>query len=188
VILLLDNYDSFTYILHDYFKQAGINPVVLRNDEISLSEFKKLPLQALIISPGPERPEKAGLLMPVLSHFIHKIPVLGICLGHQAIGLHFGSKIKRAPEAVHGKTTSIDVRLHYLFDGLKKQIDVMRYHSLIIDECPSDFDVIAETDTGINMAMQHRELPITSVQFHPESVLTEDGMAMIKNWVVQHNF
>lgn len=188
MILLLDNYDSFTYILHDYFKQAGINPVVKRNDEISLAEFKKLPLQALIISPGPERPEKAGLLMPILSHFIQDIPVFGICLGHQAIGLHFGGTIKRAPKAIHGKTTPIDVQPHYLFKGLNSKIDVMRYHSLILDDCPVEFDVIAETNSGINMAMQHRNLPVTSVQFHPESVLTDDGMYMIKNWVAQYNF
>jgi para-aminobenzoate synthetase component 2 len=188
VILLLDNYDSFTYILLDYFKQAGTNPVVLRNDEMSLNEFKELPLDALIISPGPERPEKAGLLMPILNHFVQDIPVFGICLGHQAIGIQFGGQLERAPQAIHGKTTPVITQSHYLFNGMDAEIDVMRYHSLVIEGCPPSFEIIAQTRSGINMAMQHQNLPVTSVQFHPESILTDHGFEMIKNWVKYHKF
>ena len=186
MILLLDNYDSFTYNLLDYFQQSGIQPVVMRNDELGLEEFRQLPLRALIVSPGPEQPAKAGLLMPILAHYIEQIPVFGICLGHQAIGFHYGSEIVRAPQAIHGKTTAVTCIPHYLFEGIDSKIDVMRYHSLIIKSCPKDFEVIAKTNDGINLAMQHQFLPITSVQFHPESILTNSGFKIIQNWANYH--
>ncbi len=186
MILLLDNYDSFTYNLQHYFQQAGINPVVLRNDELIAEEFFKLPLKALVISPGPERPERSGLLLPILDHFLSKIPIFGICLGHQAIGQLLGAKLQRAPKPVHGKTSTIVCKQHYLFESLEDEIEVMRYHSLVLNNCPHTLKIIAETTNGINMAIQHKELPVLGVQFHPESILTKAGLQMIKNWVCHH--
>jgi anthranilate synthase component 2 len=184
MLVLLDNFDSFTFNLVDYFYRAGVQVSVLRNDE-PLSAFQKLNPGGLVISPGPEIPEKAGQLMKVLEYYAGRIPILGICLGHQAIGSLFGSSIVKAREPRHGKISTLDI-LHpenVLFGG-EKQLEVVRYHSLVLEEVPDEFDLTATArDDGSIQAMSHRYLPIHSVQFHPEAALTPYGKALIRNWV-----
>jgi anthranilate synthase component 2 len=184
MLVLLDNYDSFTFNLVDYFFRAGMEMKVLRNHE-PLEAFKKLNPSGLVISPGPEVPEKAGQLMRVLEYYAGRIPVFGICLGHQAIGSLFGSRIIKAKEPRHGKISVLHV-LHpndVLFKG-RTAMEVVRYHSLVLEQVPREFDLTAlAVDDGSIQAMSHRVLPIHSVQFHPEAALTLHGKELIRNWV-----
>lgn len=188
-ILLLDNYDSFTYNLYDYLLQAGAQCQVLRNDACSLEEFERLDFDALVLSPGPERPAGAGLMLPLIAQFFDKKPILGICLGHQALGEFFGANLVKAQLPMHGKTSQITHSGHPLFVDLPTQFAVMRYHSLLLESLEgTPLHSIAQTAEGEIMALAHETLPLLGVQFHPESILTEWGLELLKNWVKNAGF
>jgi anthranilate synthase/aminodeoxychorismate synthase-like glutamine amidotransferase len=183
--VLLDNYDSFTHILHHYLLQAGGEVRVIRNDAVTLEALIALAPERLIISPGPGRPETAGITMAAIAHFYDKIPILGICLGHQALGLHFGATLAHAPEPVHGKVREIRYVEHPLFAGLPNPFPAMRYHSLSLENLAgSGLQPIARTSDGVNMAVVHEQFPLFGFQAHPESVGTPDGLRLLRNWAV----
>lgn len=184
MVLLIDNYDSFTYILCDYILQCGESCLVVRNDEKSIEELKQLHFDSIVISPGPKTPETAGVTMQVIEHFYALKPILGVCLGHQALGIYFGMKLQKASKPMHGKTSDIAVNTaHFLFQNLMPTQTVMRYHSLILEaENCNKLQIIATTPSGEIMAIAHKELPLAGVQFHPESVLTQNGLKMLQNW------
>jgi anthranilate synthase component 2 len=183
MILLIDNFDSFAHILADYFRRTGEQVTVLRNN-VALEEIKSLHFSALVLSPGPETPEKAGNLMEILSHFIDKVPVLGICLGHQAIGTYFGAELIRSPRPMHGKISTVfRKKNHDLLNGLPENFKVTRYHSLELQNLPDCLDVLLEGENGEIMTFSHKDLPITGIQFHPEAHLTAHGEQLIQNWV-----
>ena len=182
-LLLIDNYDSFTYNLYDYFLQLGTDCQVVRNDDYTLEEIQALDFDGLVLSPGPQRPEDAGLLMDILKFYAGRLPILGICLGHQAIGMLYGASLVKAPIPVHGKTASVIHQNHPLFATIPSPMQVMRYHSLIVQDLSNtDLEVIGQTENLV-MALVHRELPIVGVQFHPESILTPMGMQLLQNWL-----
>lgn len=185
MILLLDNYDSFTYNLADYLRQCHAEVQVLRHD-LPLDALMAPEWSGIVLSPGPGTPARAGHLSAVVAAAAGKIPLLGICLGHQAIGQHFGAVLHKARQPMHGKLSQIHTDGKGLFEGQPLRQQVVRYHSLILDELPNDLEVSARTDTGEIMAMRHRHWPIESVQFHPEAVLTTFGLDMIANWVRLH--
>lgn len=181
---LIDNYDSFTYILHDYLLQTGRECRVFRNDAVTVSELDRMGITRLIISPGPETPLQAGISMEAIEYFQERIPILGICLGHQAIGMLFGGQLLHNPEPVHGKTSAVVHQGHPVFNNISNPFPVMRYHSLCIkmDE-ESELQSIAQTaEDGMLMALAHRRLKMIGLQFHPESIGTPDGLQMLKNW------
>lgn len=181
--ILLDNYDSFTYILHHYLLQTGNECVVYRNDELSLQQLIDLNPSRLVISPGPETPLQAGICMDAIAHFHDKIPILGVCLGHQALGMFFGAKLVHARQPMHGKTSEVAHTGHQLFQGIPSPFTVMRYHSLAIEEFQgTGLQPIAQTADDTNMAFVHQHYPCTGIQFHPESIGTLDGLQMLKNW------
>ncbi|MCB9283760.1 MAG: aminodeoxychorismate/anthranilate synthase component II [Lewinellaceae bacterium] len=182
-LLLIDNYDSFTYNLWDYFLQLGAACQVVRNDEVDLESVQEERYDALVLSPGPGKPTDAGKLMACVEAFHSRIPILGICLGHQAIGSFFGARLVKARRPVHGKTSVCAHNGNFLFEGLPSQFSVMRYHSLILEDLPEELECTAWTETGEVMALQHRQLPLTGIQFHPESILTPHGLTMLRNWV-----
>ena len=183
-ILLLDNYDSFTYNLYDYLFQTGVECQVLRNDALSLDAFERLGFEAIVFSPGPRRPADAGLMLPLIERFYDRVPMLGICLGHQAIGEFFGAKLIKAKVPMHGKTTAIRHTGHPLFKNIPTPFTVMRYHSLLLESLDdTPLHCLATTGDGEIMALEHRTLPLVGVQFHPESILTEYGLQMLQNWV-----
>ena len=182
MVLLLDNFDSFTWNLADYIHRLGVPCEVVQNDQ-PLEKIQQIPFKALILSPGPQTPAKAGCLMEVIAHNYRRVPILGVCLGHQALGEFFGARLYKASQPMHGKLSSISCRSDYLFEGLPAQFKVVRYHSLLLKELPHSLESIAETAAGELMALRHRELPIRGVQFHPEAILTEGGLALLKNWV-----
>lgn len=182
-IVLLDNYDSFTYNLYDYLCRLGVRCTVIRNDVITVTELMNLEPDALVLSPGPKRPEDAGILMEVLQKLYNKLPILGVCLGHQAIGTLFGAKLVKANLPMHGKVSLIRHQSKGLFLGISNPMQVMRYHSLLLIDIPETLEVIASTDEGEIMAMKHREWPIWGLQFHPESILTAEGLFLLNNWV-----
>jgi len=190
-LLMIDNYDSFTYNIVQYFGELGAAVEVFRNDEITVADIAaKLDagqLDRLVVSPGPCSPAEAGISVAAIQHFAGKLPILGVCLGHQAIGAAFGGKIIRAQELMHGKTSVISTTQQGVFTGLPEQFTVNRYHSLAIEKssCPEVLEVTAWTDDGEIMGVRHRELAIQGVQFHPESILTEHGHAMLKNFLEQ---
>lgn len=184
-ILLLDNYDSFTYNLYDYLLQAGVECVVLRNDAFLLQDLEVLDFQGIVLSPGPKRPADAGLMLAVIQQFYERLPILGICLGHQALGEFFGAKLKKANIPMHGKTSTIHHAGHWLFKGIPKHFTVMRYHSLLLESLDHlPLDCLASSPTGEIMALAHSKLPLIGVQFHPESILTEHGLQLLSNWVL----
>lgn len=186
MILLIDNYDSFTYNLYQYIGELGEKITVKRNDEITLKEIENLKPEAIIISPGPGRPENAGNTVEIIKHFYKKLPILGICLGHQAIGYSFGAVIEKAGKIMHGKTSKIRHTEQTLFDSMPQEIEVMRYHSLVIKKgtLPPIFDVLAESaDDGEIMAIKHCKYPLYGMQFHPESVGTAEGKQLLKNFL-----
>ena len=184
MILLLDNYDSFTYNLVDYLAQCGAECVVIRNDAMSLGEIQKQSFKAIIFSPGPKKPSDAGIMMQLLDYYHNKKPILGICLGHQAMGEYFGGTLEKADYPMHGKTTVITHTGHPTFFDMPHSFEVMRYHSLIIRNIENTpLEAIASTATGEIMAMVHRELPLTGIQFHPESILTQHGKQILRNWL-----
>jgi len=184
MIFLLDNYDSFTYNLVDYLHQASAEVVVKRNDEISIEEIEALKPKGIVLSPGPETPKQAGILMDVVAHFEKKLPILGICLGLQAIGEYYGATLKKAIQPMHGKISLCHHNEHWLFKNVPHTFEVMRYHSLVIDDVPREqLTITAQTDEKEIMAISHKTLPIQAVQFHPESILTPFGNQIIENWV-----
>lgn len=190
-LLMIDNYDSFTYNIVQYFGELGAQVEVFRNDEITVAEIAaKLDagqLDHLVVSPGPCSPAEAGISVAAIQHFAGKLPILGVCLGHQAIGAAFGGRIIRAQELMHGKTSVITTTQQGVFAGLPAKFTVNRYHSLAIEKssCPDVLEVTAWTDDGEIMGVRHKTLPIQGVQFHPESILTEHGHAMLKNFLEQ---
>jgi anthranilate synthase/aminodeoxychorismate synthase-like glutamine amidotransferase len=185
VILLLDNYDSFTYNLAQYLGELGCQVEVYRNDRISVEQIAQRKPERIVISPGPCTPQEAGICVELIQKLAGKIPILGVCLGHQAIGAAFGGKIIRAPKLFHGKTSQIRHDGSGVFRGLPNPFTATRYHSLIVDRksLPAELQVTAETDDEIIMGMQHREYPLMGVQFHPESVLTDSGKQLLKNFL-----
>jgi anthranilate synthase/aminodeoxychorismate synthase-like glutamine amidotransferase len=185
MILVIDNYDSFTYNLVQYLGELGADIQVRRNDQITLDEVGKLAPERILISPGPGVPESAGIIVPLVKEFAGKFPILGVCLGHQAIAEAFGGKIVRAPYLMHGKVSEICHDGRTIFHGLPYRFKATRYHSLIAekDSCPDCFQVSATTPDGIVMGLRHRELPLEGVQFHPESVMTEHGKQILENFL-----
>lgn len=180
--ILIDNYDSFTYILHHYLLQTGNECAVYKNDEISVNELAGLAPERLIISPGPETPLQAGITMEAIAYFHDKIPILGVCLGHQALGVHYGDTLVHS-KPMHGKISEVTHYDHPLFDGIPSPFPVMRYHSLSIElQAQSPLQGIAHTGDGILMALAHPRYPSIGVQFHPESVGTEHGLRLLQNW------
>ena len=188
-LLMIDNYDSFTYNIVQYLGELGAEVEVFRNDEITLDEMdaklKAGQLDRLVISPGPCSPAEAGISVAAIQHFAGKLPILGVCLGHQAVGAAFGGKIIRAQQLMHGKTSLITTTQAGVFAHLPEQFTVNRYHSLAIERatCPPCLEVTAWTEDGEIMGVKHRTLDIEGVQFHPESILTEHGHAMLKNFL-----
>jgi len=185
MILMIDNYDSFTYNLVQYLGELGEELVVKRNDEITLEEIEAMAPTYLMISPGPCTPNEAGISLKAIEYFAGKIPILGVCLGHQAIAQVFGGEVIRAKTLMHGKTSSITHEGLGLFNDLPSPIDVTRYHSLIVDEnsFPNQLQVTAWTSDGEIMALKHKTLPIEGVQFHPESIMSQFGKEMLKNFL-----
>ena len=184
-ILVIDNFDSFVYNLVQYLGELGADPVVIRNNEMSVHEAVALQPDGVLLSPGPGRPEDAGMLCAAIHEFAGRVPVFGVCLGHQAIGQVYGGNIVRAPELVHGKTSPIRHFNEGVFAGLPNPMPATRYHSLIIERetLPEVLNVTAQTDSGMIMGVRHRELDVEGVQFHPESILTTSGHDMIDNFV-----
>ncbi len=184
-VLVIDNFDSFVYILVQYIGELGAEPIVLRNNAATIDQLAELDPDAVLISPGPGRPEDAGISSDTIRHFAPTRPVLGVCLGHQCIGQIYGGTVDRAPELMHGKTSFISHNNTGVFDGLPTPLEVTRYHSLIVepDDLPDELEVSAETDNGIIMGLRHREYNVQGVQFHPESVLTVGGKQMVANWL-----
>src|SRR6476469_10845838 len=186
-LLMIDNYDSFTYNLVQYFGELGAEVEVFRNDEITVAEIAARKPDRLVISPGPCSPAEAGISVEAIQHFAGKLPILGVCLGHQSIGAALGGRIIRAQQLMHGKTSVITTTGEGVFAGLPEKFTVNRYHSLAIEKesCPAELVTTAWTDDGEIMGVRHKELPIQGVQFHPESILTEHGHAMLKNFLAQ---
>jgi len=185
MVLLIDNYDSFTFNLAQYFGELGEPPLVKRNDEITLDEIAALNPDHILISPGPGRPEDAGISVDVIRRFGPAKPVLGVCLGHQAIGVVYGGTVCRATVPMHGKTSTVVHDGKGLFKGISEPFQAGRYHSLVIaaDDVPADLEVAAHTEDGTIMAVRHRTHPVHGVQFHPESVLTDEGRRILRNFL-----
>jgi len=185
MLLMIDNYDSFTYNLVQYFGELGEQVVTVRNDELSLEDIERMGPARIVVSPGPCTPNEAGISVPLLKHFAGKLPILGVCLGHQAIGAAFGGNVVRAREVMHGKTSPIEHTGTGVFRGLPSPYTVIRYHSLAIERAslPDCLEVTAWTADGEIMGVRHREHAIEGVQFHPESILTEHGHALLKNFL-----
>jgi anthranilate synthase component 2/para-aminobenzoate synthetase component 2 len=184
-VLLIDNYDSFTYNLAQIFGELGADVVVKRNDEVALADIQTLRPARICISPGPGRPRDAGISCDVIRDFGAQIPLLGVCLGHQCIGEVFGGEIVRAPKLMHGKTSAISHKGTGVFENLAKPFEATRYHSLVVkrETLPQSLTITAESDDGEIMGLQHRGLPIHGVQFHPESILTEEGRKLLANFL-----
>ncbi len=187
-LLMVDNYDSFTYNIVQYFGELGASVEVHRNDEITLAGIADRKPDVLVISPGPCSPAEAGISVQAIQHFAGQLPILGVCLGHQSIGAAFGAKIVRSSELMHGKTSVITTTQEGVFHGLPQSFTVNRYHSLAIERatCPAELKVTAWTEDGEIMGVRHAHLAIEGVQFHPESILTEHGHAMLQNFLNTH--
>ena len=185
MILIIDNYDSFTYNLVQYLGEMGEKLIVYRNDKITLEEIKKLKPDHIVISPGPGRPEDAGISKDLIREFAGKIPILGVCLGHQCIGEVFGGKVVGAKRLMHGKTSLIYHNGKDIFKGVENPFEATRYHSLIVEResLPSCLEITAETKEKEIMGLKHKDYPIWGVQFHPESILTKEGKKILKNFV-----
>jgi anthranilate synthase component 2 len=185
MLLMIDNYDSFTYNLVQYFGELGEDVKVFRNDRITLAEIEVLGPRRIVVSPGPCSPEEAGISIAVIKHFAGKIPILGVCLGHQAIGAAFMGKVVRSAHLMHGKTSPIHHDGNELFKGMANPFDATRYHSLIVERStlPECLEITAWVAEGEIMGLRHRKFPIWGVQFHPESILTEGGMNILRNFL-----
>jgi len=184
-ILVIDNYDSFVFNLVQYLGQLGAECEVRRNDEISVADVGTFGAAGILLSPGPGTPERAGIMLEVIKAYAGKVPMFGVCLGHQAIGAAFGATVTRAPELLHGKTSEVHHKGEGVLAGLPDPFTATRYHSLAVlpETLPDEIEVTGRTESGVVMAMRHRTLPIEGVQFHPESVLTEGGHTMLANWL-----
>ena len=185
MILVIDNYDSFTYNLVQYLGELGAEPVVARNDRITISEIERTRPERIVISPGPCTPNEAGISLDVIHHFSGKVPLLGVCLGHQAIGQAFGGDVVRAPYLMHGKTSQILHDGRTVFSGLDNPFTATRYHSLVVERAsvPAVLEVSATTSDGLVMGLRHRDFICEGVQFHPESILTGAGKALLRNFL-----
>lgn len=185
---MIDNYDSFTYNLVQYFGELGEEPVVFRNDKITLGKIKDLNPQNIVISPGPCTPNEAGISLEIVDKLSSKVPILGVCLGHQTIGQAFGGKIVKAPVPVHGKTSEIKHNNKGIFKEIKNPFTATRYHSLVVDKgsLPDVLEITAEAD-GLIMGLKHNDFPVWGIQFHPESVLTGEGKKILKNFLELSN-
>ncbi|HXQ25364.1 MAG TPA: aminodeoxychorismate/anthranilate synthase component II [Candidatus Acidoferrales bacterium] len=185
MLLLLDNYDSFTYNLAQYLGQMGQELEVRRNDQITLEEIEERRPERIVISPGPCTPKEAGISVPLIERFAGRIPILGVCLGHQAIGAAFGGNVIRAPQVMHGKTSAIHHDGKTIFRGLPQDFQATRYHSLIVEResLPEVLEISAETADGTIMGLRHKKFKVEGVQFHPESVLTDAGFKLLENFV-----
>jgi anthranilate synthase component 2 len=185
MVFVLDNYDSFTYNLVQYMGELGAEMTVRRNDELSVDEVEALAPERILLSPGPCTPHEAGISIEVVRRFAGKVPILGVCLGHQAIGAAFGGNVVRAPQLMHGKTSEVKHDGRTIFSGLQNPMTCTRYHSLIVSEkrLPEELEITARTADGTIMGLRHREYQVEGVQFHPESVLTQDGKRLIKNFL-----
>jgi len=185
MLLLIDNYDSFTYNLYQYLSELGEEVMVARNDKLSLEEIARLSPERIVISPGPGTPQQAGISNQVIRHFGPRIPILGVCLGHQCIGYTYGARVDRAGEIKHGKSSLIHHDGKGVFQGLPNPFPAIRYHSLAVmrDGLPSSLEVSAWTENGLIMGLRHRQFPVEGVQFHPESIMTEVGKDLLKNFI-----
>ncbi|WP_169090009.1 aminodeoxychorismate/anthranilate synthase component II [Paenibacillus sp. PL91] len=185
MILVIDNYDSFTYNLVQYLGELGEEITVKRNDEIDLAGIEALAPDHILISPGPCSPNEAGISLSLIEHFKGKIPIFGVCLGHQSIGQAFGGEVVRAEKLMHGKTSAIHHHGTSIFAGMPSPFTATRYHSLIVrrETLPDCLEITAETDEGEIMGLRHKEYPIEGVQFHPESIITEHGLTMLRNFL-----
>jgi anthranilate synthase/aminodeoxychorismate synthase-like glutamine amidotransferase len=185
MLLLIDNYDSFTYNLYQYLAEIGANVRVCRNDEVTLEQIEAMQPDQIVVSPGPCTPNEAGLSCQIIASFGPRIPLLGVCLGHQAIGQVYGGHVVRAPELMHGKTSLIHHNGHGVFKNLPVPFEANRYHSLIVERpsLPDELEITAETADGLIMGLRHRTHPIEGVQFHPESILTPVGKNLLRNFL-----
>jgi anthranilate synthase/aminodeoxychorismate synthase-like glutamine amidotransferase len=185
MIFVLDNYDSFTYNLVQYMGELGAEMMVRRNDELTVDEVEALEPERILLSPGPCTPHEAGISMEVVKRFAGQVPILGVCLGHQAIGAAFGGNVVRAPKLMHGKTSEVEHDGKTIFSGIATPMTCTRYHSLIVEEkgLPKELEVSARTADGTIMGLRHRKFAVEGVQFHPESVLTQDGKQLIRNFL-----
>jgi anthranilate synthase component 2 len=186
-VLLLDNYDSFTYNLVQYLGELGADVSVVRNDQIALDEIAARRPDGLVISPGPGHPGEAGITLAMIGRFAGQLPILGVCLGHQAIGQAFGGEVVRAPQPMHGKPSMVNHRAEGLYDGMPAPFTAARYHSLVVapESLPDCLEVTAWTDDGAIMGLRHRDFPVEGVQFHPESILTEGGHRLLANFLAR---
>ncbi len=184
-VLVIDSYDSFVYNLVQYLGELGAEPVVVRNDVITVEQALEIDIDGVLLSPGPGRPEEAGIICDAIRAFAGRKPVFGVCLGHQAIGHVYGGDVVRAPELLHGKTSSIIHSQHGVFAGLPSPLTATRYHSLVIDRdtMPDVLEITAETTDGLVMGVRHKQFDVEGVQFHPESILTEHGHQLLKNFL-----
>jgi len=189
MLLLIDNYDSFTYNLFQYLSELGEEVSVVRNDRVSLDDIEARSPKRIVISPGPGRPEQAGISNDVIRHFGEKLPILGVCLGHQCIGYSYGARVDVANEIKHGKSSLIHHDGKGLFMGLANPFSAIRYHSLVVinDSLPDCLEVSARTENGIIMGLRHRQFPMEGVQFHPESIMTEVGKDILRNFINREN-
>jgi anthranilate synthase component 2 len=185
MVFVLDNYDSFTFNLVQYMGELGADIVVRRNDEMTPEQVEALHPERIVLSPGPCTPQEAGISIDLIRHMAGKVPILGVCLGHQAIGAAFGGNEVRAPRLMHGKTSPVEHDGKTIFAGIASPMTCTRYHSLIVEEkgLPADLEISARTADGTIMGLRHRRMPVEGVQFHPESVLTEDGKTLIRNFL-----
>ena len=185
MIIMIDNYDSFTYNLVQYLEQIGPSVKVVRNDAASISDLDSWNPEGIVISPGPGRPETAGLCLPVVKHFSGKIPILGVCLGHQAIAAAFGGKVISAKRLMHGKTSMIQSDGKMIYKGIRNPFEAMRYHSLAVsrENLPACFEISSESEDGEIMGIRHREHPTEGIQFHPESIMTRVGKRLLRNFL-----
>jgi anthranilate synthase component 2 len=188
LILVIDNFDSFTYNLLDYLGRLQVSCEVFRND-VALETLIQKQYQGVLLSPGPSTPKQAGNLMQILDYYHDKLPILGVCLGHQAIGEYFGATLDKAQRPMHGKISEIEIRNESIFENLPKQFKVVRYHSLILKELPQNLKITAQTKDSYQeiMAIEHTKLPVFGVQFHPEAILSEYGLEILENWIKKVN-
>jgi anthranilate synthase/aminodeoxychorismate synthase-like glutamine amidotransferase len=187
MLLLLDNYDSFTYNLYQYLAELGAEVVVHRNDQITIQDIEQMKPTHIVVSPGPCTPNEAGLSCKIIEHFGPSIPTLGVCLGHQSIGQVYGGRVIRAPEPMHGKTSRMNHQGKGVFKGLPEPFEAIRYHSLIVEDnnLPAELEITARTDDGLIMGLKHRTYPVEGVQFHPESIMTMVGKNLLRNFLEQ---
>ena len=185
MILIIDNYDSFTYNLVQYFGEMNVNVQVMRNDKITIEEIRKMNPDAIVISPGPCTPKEAGVSVPLIKELYKEFPILGVCLGHQSIGEAFGGVVVKAPSIVHGKTSEIIHEGKGIFNSIPNRFLATRYHSLVIkpETLPEVLEVTAKTSDGVIMGVQHKQFPVFGVQFHPESIATQHGKLLLKNFI-----